>query len=187
MDAAARHARRRQRLRLVAGAAGVALIGAGAVVGWNVTHARHVRVFVSNSRVTEPQQAAIAASYVRHEFPGTGTPLARVGSPVDVLGARRVAVGTEVTAYAVIHCWTGTKDCDPGFDGTDGVVATLSGDRGVRVSYDNADDYAGGITEAAIYPPGLRDQAEQLINSDGPAGADKKAIAIAGCAKAAAA
>jgi hypothetical protein len=183
MDAAAARSRRRRRLARVGAAAAAGVVVAGSVVGWRVLNANHPRGFVSTAAVTRTQQASIAAYWVHHEFPGTGTSLARVGCPVDVLGATRT--GTQVTAYAIVHCWTGDKDCDNSYDGTGGVVATMLGDRVVRARYDDADDYEGGITEAVIYPPTLRKNAENLMTDNGPAGAEKKAIALAGCTSAA--
>lgn len=169
-------------MRRAVGAVAVGVVVAGSLVGWHVlSRPSHAASFASTARVTDVQKAAIASYFVHHDL--TGTSFARVGCPVDVLGARRS--GAEVTVYTVVHCWTGAQNCSGSYDGADGVVADLSGDRVESARFDDADDRRGINGEAVIYPPALRSLVEELMNDGGPDGYDAKAVAIAGCTGAA--
>lgn len=73
------------------------------------------------------------------------------------------------------HCASGS------FNGTIGVVAHLRGGTVLSETFDDANDYVGGLAEASIFPSALRTEALELMSYDGPPAYDHLARTTAGC------
>lgn len=130
-----------------------------------------------HARVSSAQLAAITRYYRAKVWLPDG--YARVGCPVDVLGAARL--GRRLRVYAVVHCTSATRGCGGGSDYTSGLVADLIGIKVVRVQQDDAEGYDGMIAEGSIYPASVRSSALSDINNGGPAWLRQAAAKAAGC------
>jgi hypothetical protein len=127
--------------------------------------------------VTATQQESISRYYLARLWNADG--FARVGCPVAVLGADRIAPRLRV--YTVVHCTSVTVQCSGGTDYTEGLVADLIGTEVVSVKRDDAINYDGMIAQASIYPPALRSAAIDDMNHDGPPWLTSLAAKAAGC------
>jgi hypothetical protein len=169
-----RSRRRVRRMALVA----CVLATVGAVNGCSSAGQRSVPVgAVPHAPVSAAQRASLAHYYLTKLWLPDG--FARVGCPVDVIGAART--GHELRVYGVVDCTSVTKSCDVGTQGTSGLVADLVGTDVIHAWQDDAIDEAGLISEAEIYPPSVRSAAVNDINTDGPSWLRTEAARVAGC------
>jgi hypothetical protein len=132
---------------------------------------------VPHAPVSAAQRASLARYYLTKLWLPDG--FARVGCPVDVIGAAQT--GRELRVYAVVDCTSVTRSCEVGTQGTDGLVADLVGTDVIHAWQDDAIDEAGVISEASIYPPSVRSAAVNDINTDGPRWLRTLAARAAGC------
>jgi len=132
---------------------------------------------VPPAQVTSAQLAAVTHYYLTRLWLPDDS--ARVGCPVDVLGAANI--GRRLRVYTVVHCTSATARCAGGSDYTEGLVADLIGTKIVGVKRDDAVDYTGMIAEGDIYPPALRSTALDDINLGGPAWLRSLAAKVTGC------
>jgi len=130
-----------------------------------------------HAHVSSAQLAAVTRYYRTKVWLPDG--YARVGCPVDVLGAARF--GRRLRVYTVVHCTSATRRCIGGSDYTSGLVADLIGIKVVRVQQDDAEGYDGMTAEGSIYPASVRSSALNDINNGGPGWLRELAAKAAGC------